>query len=220
MNYSGWTVVLGVSLAIASGSWADWSQFRGPGGNAVTEDAAPQTWSAEENLVWRAELPGLGTSSPIVVGDQVLVTCYSGYGQSAEMPGKQENLVRHVISVNRQDGRQQWQVTVPADTPESVYGGGNNGWHGYSSSTPVSDGTHVYVFFGRSGVFAFDLQGQQRWRSTVGTGVTGWGSGASPVLFGDLLIVNASVESRSLVALDKKDGQVKWRVEGIKGCWN
>src|SRR5262249_37074596 len=72
--------------------------------------------------------------------------------------------------------------------------------HGYASSTPVCDGERLYVFFGKSGVFAFNLEGEQLWQADVGSGLNGWGSAASPVLFGDLVIVNASVESGALVA--------------------
>jgi len=76
------------------------------------------------------------------------------------------------------------------------------------------------VFFGRSGVFKFDLNGEQIWRTSVGTKTHGWGSGTSPVLYKNLVIVNASVESGSLVAIYKESGQVKWRAEGMKSSWN
>jgi hypothetical protein len=88
--------------------------------------------------------------------------------------------------------------------------------HGYASSTPASDGERLYVFFGRSGVFAFDLDGKKLWQADVGAATHGWGSAASPVLHGDLVIVNASVESESLVALDKRTGKEVWRIAGIK----
>jgi outer membrane protein assembly factor BamB len=221
----------------------DWAQFRGPGGNGVSEAAdVPSTWSATEGVVWRTPLPGLGASSPIVVGQRVLVTCYSGYAETIESAGKLENLVRHVVCMDTKSGQLLWHHTVAADQPESKYEGGNNTWHGYSASTPASDGVNVYAFLGKSGVHAYRLDGTPLWHTSVGDGVTGWGSGASPVLCNDLLVVNASVESRSLVALDKSTGQEKWRVDrkslsadfdqtslaseekwrtqGIRGCWN
>src|SRR5262249_28142432 len=92
--------------------------------------------------------------------------------------------------------------------------------HGYASSTPVSDGKTVYVFFGVSGVHAFDLDGKPRWDASVGKGTNGWGSGTAPILYKDLLIVNASVESGALVALDKNTGKEKWRAEGISESWS
>jgi outer membrane protein assembly factor BamB len=84
----------------------------------------------------------------------------------------------------------------------------------------VADEVRVYVFFGKSGVFAFDHNGRQLWQADVGAKAVGWGSGASPVLYKDLVIVNASVESESLVALDKKTGKEVWRAGGIKESWN
>jgi outer membrane protein assembly factor BamB len=104
--------------------------------------------------------------------------------------------------------------------PESAYKGGNNSWHGYSSSTPTTDGTHLYVFFGKSGVYCLDLDGKQVWHAEVGSNTRGWGSSNSPVLFNDLLIINASVESGKIVALDKKSGEQVWESKKLKGSWN
>ena len=79
------TVALVLSL-IASCAWAeDWIQFRGPGGNGASKEVGlPTKWTSKENVAWRTELPGLGTSSPIVVGQKVFVTCYSGYAESVD----------------------------------------------------------------------------------------------------------------------------------------
>ncbi|MFQ3651841.1 MAG: PQQ-binding-like beta-propeller repeat protein, partial [Gemmataceae bacterium] len=92
--------------------------------------------------------------------------------------------------------------------------------HGYATSTPACDGQRLYVFFGKSGVFAFDLTGKQLWKAKVGDHHHSWGSAASPVLYKDLVIINACVESESLIALDKNTGKEKWRVKGIKESWN
>ena len=103
--------------------------------------------------------------------------------------------------------------------PEHKYEG-EGSYHGYAASTPVSDGERLYVFFGKSGVFCFDLDGQQLWQSSVGEGTNGWGSGCSPVLFDKLLLVNASIESGSLVALDKLTGKEEWKAGGVRSAWN
>lgn len=94
--------------------------------------------------------------------------------------------------------------------------------HGYASATPVTDGNAVYVFFGKSGVFKYTLDGKQLWRSSVGTGIDqhNWGSGASPILHDNLVIVNASAESESIRALDAETGQEVWRVDGIVDSWS
>jgi outer membrane protein assembly factor BamB len=87
--------------------------------------------------------------------------------------------------------------------------------HGYSSSTPVTDGERVYVFFGKTGALAFDLDGKQLWKVNLGKQSSNrrWGSGASPVLYKDWVIVNAAEESRSVRVLDKLTGKEIWKAE-------
>jgi outer membrane protein assembly factor BamB len=196
-------------------------QFRGPGGLGVSDDKGiPEKWSETENVVWKTRLPGPGTSSPITVGDAIFVTCYSGYAESTSDPGDQKNLMRHVVCLDRKSGAIRWTKDLKPELPESVYKGGNDGQHGYASSTPVSDGKNLFVFFGKSGVFCFDLTGKQLWSHSVGTRTTGWGSATSPLLFNDLVIVNASVECGALVALDKADGSEAWKLPGISSAWS
>src|SRR5262249_45358543 len=77
-----------------------------------------------------------------------------------------------------------------------------------------------YVFFGKSGVFAYDFQGKQVWHADVGNRIDKWGAATSPVLYKDLVIVNASVESGALISLHKKDGKVAWKCPGISRAWN
>src|SRR5262249_2021132 len=112
-----------------------------------------------------------------------------------------------------------WSKKFDPVLPEHAYQG-EGAYHGYSSSTPTSDGERLYVFFGKSGVYCFDLDGKQLWQVSVGKGINGWGSGASPLLYKNFLIVNASVESGVVVALDKKTGKEKWRAAGIQSAWN
>jgi outer membrane protein assembly factor BamB len=92
--------------------------------------------------------------------------------------------------------------------------------HGYASSTPLVDSDRLYVFLGKSGVFAFTHEGKQLWQADVGDKVHGWGSASSPVLYQDLVIINAAVESESLVALNKETGKQVWRTGGMKESWN
>jgi outer membrane protein assembly factor BamB len=210
-----------VLLAAIINTGADWTQFRGPGGSGISaETGLPTTWSSKENIVWRTKLPGPGTSSPIVVGKRLYLTCYSGYGLE---PGKGEmdNLMRHLVCIDRAKGEILWTKDFKPTLPESKYGpGGNESQHGYSSSTPASDGKRLYVFFGKSGVYCLDLDGKEIWHTDVGTGTHGWGSSNSPVLYKDVVIVNAFIESGSLVALDKNTGKEAWRAKGIREAWN
>jgi outer membrane protein assembly factor BamB len=211
--------ILLVALVPIGVSAADWLQFRGPNFGIAPDKNTPLKWSATDNIAWKTEMPGPGASSPIVVGNRVFVTCYSGYGLSKDEPGDQKNLKRHLVCVDRLKGKILWMRTVPADPPEPRYVSYLS-LHGYASSTPVSDGKSVYAFFGKSGVFAFDLEGKQLWTKSVGTGTYYWGVGLSPILYKDMLIINASTESKSLIALDKASGKEIWKTEGIEESWS
>jgi outer membrane protein assembly factor BamB len=156
----------------------------------------------------------------MVVGNRVYVTCYSGYGLE---PGKGDmsELRRHLLCLDRATGAMRWTKDFKPLLPESKYGpGGNDSQHGYASSTPASDGKNLYLFFGKSGVYCLDLDGNELWHADVGQGTHGWGSSNSPVLHQNLVIINASIESGSLVALDKNTGKEVWRAKGIRSSWN
>jgi outer membrane protein assembly factor BamB len=203
---------------------ADWPRFRGPNGSATCDATGlPVTWSETENIAWRTVLPGPGSSSPIVTGGKVFVTCYSGYGLDRSGGGDMTKLQRDLMCVDATDGRILWTRSVPAVLPEDRYGG-MLAEHGYASSTPATDGERVYVFYGKSGVLAYDLAGEELWRADVGKdlAIMSWGSGASLMLHKDMVIVNANAESQSIVALDKLTGEQKWKSEtkGYEGSWS
>ena len=170
-------------------------------------------------MLWKAPLTGAGTSSPVILGDKVYLTCYSGYAQSIDTPGEMNSLMRHVVCVDRASGALRWTKDFQPLLPESVYEGGNNTRHGYASSTPTTDGQRLYVFFGKSGVYALDLDGNIVWQADVGSNTNDWGSASSPVIYKDLLIVNASVESASLVALNRETGTIVWKTPEINETW-
>jgi outer membrane protein assembly factor BamB len=193
----------------------DWTRFRGPNGSGLaTGELSASSWTDTENMRWKTELPGFGSSSPIIVGDQVIVTCYSGYGLDAEAPGDMNDLKRHVLSFDRTTGKKLWQVDL-ANTEEEDEYKGFIAEHGYSSSTPTSDGQHLFCFFGKAGVYAFDLEGNQLWNTQVGnfSDPAKWGDGSSPILHDDLVIINAGIVGHALLALNKADGSVAWKVE-------
>jgi hypothetical protein len=194
----------------------DWAQFRGPGGHGRSTTSGPVAWSRDENIVWKAELPGAGASTPIVVGDRIFLTSYSGYAVPKEEPGDLDQLVRHLLCVDLKTGKLLWDKQVEARLPEPE----RIRDHGYAANSVVADPQRVFAFFGKSGVFAFDHSGRQLWRAEVGDGTNGWGTAASPVLFGNVVIVNASVESQSLVALDQKTGKEVWRAKGMRESWS
>ncbi len=216
-----YAAVFVISCVVSVTCGADWTQFRGREGSGVsTETGVPLSWSDQDNIAWKTRLPGAGTSSPIVLGNRIYLTCYSGYGLDASDPGDMNRLVRNVVCLHRDRGTIDWSRPFAPRLPESKYSGGTNAKHGYSSSTLTTDGTHLFTFFGKSGVYCLDLEGNEIWHTTVGDDTRGWGSANSPVLYKNLVIVNASVESKTLVALDKTTGREAWRAGGMRSSWN
>lgn len=188
----------------------DWLAFRGTDGSASSESPVPIEWD-EDAVTWRMELPGRGSSSPIVLGDSIYVTCWSGYALDTAAPGNPGDLKRHLLRVDRRTGEILWTVTLDRAANEDPYEG-RMANHGFASGTPVSDGGRLYVFFGKAGMFAFDLDGNQLWHSEVGSSSSQWntGSGSSPTLWKDRLFINASDESEAILALDAATGEQLW----------
>lgn len=196
------------------------SRFRGPEMSGSYPAAAnlPAQWS-DKNVVWKVDLPGHGSSSPAIYEGNIYLTAYTGYGIDEKNPGEQSNLKRHLFCIEASSGKQLWTVEADATTPETKYQG-FQALHGYATSTPTVDETGVYVFFGRNGVSKYTHQGKPVWNTSVGEKTHGWGSATSPVLAGDLVIVNASVESGALVGLNKETGAEVWKTPGVKASWN
>ena len=213
MNVTRWLIMTLVVACVTQVDAKDWVGFRGASTQGRTSETyLPLTWSDTQNVRWKKALPGFGSSSPIVVRGRVFVTCYSGYGLDKENPGDPNLLERHVMCFKASNGQLLWERAFKAVQPELPYKGMLRE-HGYAASTPVSDSQNVYFFLGKNGVLAFDLNGKQLWQEGVGTGSDGkkWGSAASPVLYEDLLIVNAWDESKQLVALNKFTGDPVWK---------
>ena len=191
---------------------ADWPRFHGAGGNGVASAAVPTQWGDEENIAWKAALPGVGASSPVIVAGKLFLTASEGGS---------DDVKRHVLCFDAATGTPVWDKTVESDLPEQDR---IREEHGYASATPVATpvatASRLFVFFGKSGVFAFDHSGKQLWNTKVGSQLNGWGSAASLTLHGTNVLVNASVESQSLVALDGDTGKEVWRAEGIKDSWH
>lgn len=195
---------------------ADWPRFRGPEGNGVVNARPPVEWSDEKNIAWKVPLPGPGASSPVTFGDRIYITCYTGFFVPDQPEGSPEDLKRHLLAMRLSDGKILWDQAVAAKLPEEP----RIRDHGFAASSAAVDADRVYVFFGKSGAMAFDHDGKQLWHADVGSKTHNWGSAASPVLYKDLVFINASVESESLVALDRKTGEEKWRAPKIREAWN
>lgn len=210
--------------AAPAGAEHNWPQWRGPLGSGLAPNADPPLeWSESKNVRWKTALPGRGHSTPIVWGERVFLTAAVPYGEAlpprpSTAPGNHDNLpVTHrqrfvALAIDRADGSIVWQRTLKEALPRE------QGHHTASlaSSSPVTDGERLFAFFGSFGLYCLDLDGEPIWHKDFGPmqSLHGHGEGASPALFGDRLIVNWDHEGRSfVVALDKRTGDERWKVE-------
>jgi outer membrane protein assembly factor BamB len=238
-------VIVSATLYLGAALAADWPGYRGPKGNGVSDEKDLSLPAGKDSLLWKIKLPGPGASGPIAVGDKLFVTCYTGYGTAVTGgmgkggfgkgfgkggfgPGggkpdpadlaAQKKLRLVLLCLDSKKGDVLWQKDVEPKLPENTFGGMIRE-HGYATSTPATDGERIYVFFGKTGVIAFDLDGKQLWHADVGAGLNFFGMAASPLLYKDQVIVNASIESGALIGLNKKSGKEIWRTKNIGQCW-
>ena len=201
----------------------NWPQWRGPLASGVAPQANPPLhWSETNHVRWKIPLPGKGHSSPIVFGDAVFVTAAVPVGEAQKpvydsAPGVHDSVPvthRHqfvVLALSRRDGKVLWQKVLREEFPHE--GGHTTG--SLASNSPVTDGEHLYVFFGSRGLYGLDLNGELKWSKDLGRMQTlhAHGEGSSPVLYGDALIVCWDHEGDSfLYAFDKRTGKERWKV--------
>lgn len=189
-----------VALAVIAGtSNADhnWPGWRGPKHNGhTTEQGLPVKWDAT-SVTWKTPLKGEGQSSPVIWGDRIFLTASQNRGAK-----------RLVICINRNDGQILWEKVAWTGTPEPSHR--MNGW---ASSTCATDGKHVYAFFGHGGgLYCYTLDGSLVWNKNLGGFAGPWGTAASPLLYGDLVIQNCDADANAYIAaFDKKTGEQKWK---------
>ena len=213
----------------------NWHQWRGPLANGLAPKGDPPVkWSESTNIKWKVAIPGIGSATPIVWGNQIFVVSaiktdrkpkeIAGKAQPGERPGgrrrfggfrmstpKPTTLYQFVIHcLDRATGKTLWQKVAIEEVPHE----GHHPSHGYASASPITDGQHLYVSFGSRGVFCFDLKGNFKWRRDFGDMriKVGFGEGTSPALHGDSLIVNWDHEGASFItSLNAKTGKEIWR---------
>jgi len=193
----------------------------------VVDDAnLPVNWSRTENVAWAAEIPGRGWSSPIVVGNLVIVTtvissveqetAQGGLYFGGERPPPTDSHRWVTVGVDWASGAIRWQTDVHSGVPPR----GRHLKNSFASETPVSDGERIYAYFGNVGVFALDLRGNVLWEKRFEPARTryGWGTAASPVLYDDrLYILNDNDETSFMVVLDAATGDEIWRIDREEG---
>lgn len=206
--------------AVSNGD--DWAKFRGPGANGLPANlnqGLPTNWSDTENLLWKTPLPGIGASSPVLYQGKLYVTSHDGYGQSKDNPGDMTKLVRKLLCIDAQSGKVEWSVEQPSTAKQEDFASFTL-LHGYASGTPYVDDSGIYVFYGTTGAAAYEFNGKLRWVTNCGSGTHVFGTSNSPVVYKNVVIINASVESGNLIGLDSKTGQEIWRAKGMDASWN
>lgn len=199
-----------------------WPQWRGPLGTGAAPHADPPIeWSETKNIRWKAPLPGKGHSTPVIWGDRIFLTTAIPYGETlppkhSTAPGTHDGVPvtqRHefaVLAVNRRNGKILWQKTVFKKLPHE--GGHYTG--SLASNSAVTDGQHVYAFFGSHGLYCLDMNGNIKWQKQFGEMQTkhGHGESSSPVLHDDLVFINWDHDGPCfVVAFDKRTGDQKWK---------
>jgi outer membrane protein assembly factor BamB len=188
----------------------NWPQFRGPSGDGVSHETnLPVSWSASSNIRWKTALPGPGHSSPVVWGDRIFLTAFRPDTSTLRFLGTNRGQLL-VLCLHRDTGKIIWEREVKADSIEKVHPTNSP-----ASPTPVTDGKLVYVYFGSVGVTAFDFNGNRAWEVRIEPFPTIWGSGSSPILYGNLLLVSSEsdgVGGDFLLALDKSSGKTVWKM--------
>jgi outer membrane protein assembly factor BamB len=228
-------VLLIVAGLVPAQSWTTW---RGPDGLAVARDANPPTeWSEKKNVRWKTELPGKGSSSPVVWKDRIYVTCALETERVGEPTGRSSRRSRRgrgagrfgspafpthyfeflVIAVDRGTGKIVWRVKVADEIPHEGKGHKDSS---YAAPSPITDGERVYAHFGSRGLYCLDLNGKILWSKKLGrmSTIFKFGEGSTPVLHGETLVVNWDHEGDSfVVALDRKTGKETWRAPRRQG---
>jgi len=220
------TAVVILSGVLAVALWIplvaeDWPTFRGRNGGVSADDPAlPDAWSATENVLWRAEVPGVGWGSPVITGDHIFLTSVVNAQQEAPKPGLYIGdwaapTTPHrwmAYDIDARTGEVRWEREVHNAPPSLAKHLKNS----YASETAVTDGERVVFYFGNLGLYAFDMEGTPLWSKPIGPFPTrnSWGTGASPVMHGDrLFLVNDNDEHSFLAAIDVRTGEELWRVD-------
>jgi outer membrane protein assembly factor BamB len=195
-----------------------WPQWRGPHGTGVSRTATPPTeWSESKNVRWKVEIPGRGSSTPVVWGDRlyVLTAVPTGIsGDATHAPRGGQPLVPHkfvVMALDRKTGKVVWERVAKEQAPHEASHPDNGTW---ASASAVTDGEHVIASFDSFGYYAYDLNGKLVWEKDLGDKRmrNTFGEGSTPALYGNRLVVQWDHQGQSFIAaFDKRTGQEIWR---------
>jgi outer membrane protein assembly factor BamB len=218
-------------LPVGSAAAADsnWPQWRGPESQGVSMDKdLPAEWSSSKNVRWKTAIAGRGHSSPIIWGKRVFLTTAI---EGAVVPGAKAATHKvdgkdwvhpdsvgadrkhtfKVIALDRDTGKILWEQTAWEGTPYDD----RHRKSSFAASTPATDGRYVYAYFGTEGLYCYDFEGKLVWKATLGKlGTSGMGTGTSPVLYENLVILQCDEEdglNSFIIGLDRKTGKEVWK---------
>ena len=222
-------VVLCLSIPLTTNA-QNWPSFRGPNASGVAEGTKPPiTWNVEttQNVLWKTAIPGLSHASPIVWGNRIyVITAISsdskvGFIAKDKGIGLANDDVKHtwrIYSIDKQTGRVIWDKTAYDGVPRAK----RHVKATQANSTPVTDGRYVVALFGSEGLASYDTNGKLLWKQDLGVlnpglwddKASSWGHASSPIIFRDLVIIQADGHKQSFIAaFNLKDGKQAWRVE-------
>lgn len=222
--------MVGYVLMMSTGwvSAQNWPGWRGDGRGVSTEKNLPLKWAEGENVKWKTPIPGAGHSSPIIWGNRIFVTTavaedpnvetFRGgvyMGGNRSKPDKSGYAYR-VLCLDADRGSILWSKVAVTQHPKTRRHTKNT----YASETPVTDGKYVFASFGSMGLYCLDFAGNVIWQHDLGLlrGRRGWGTGASPILFQNTVMVNCDSDDDSyMIALDKTTGDTVWRTGREEG---
>ena len=195
-----------VCLGVSTVSAEDWPGWRGPQRNGISTDGrVPVTWSPTKNIAWKTPIVGSGISNPIVWGERVFLTASDGK--------RLANL--HVLCLDRDTGRERWHARLWGSLPTRFHGSKSS----MASPSPVTDGRHVWAFFGTGDVFCLEADGGGLvWHRSLageyGVFENRFAASSSPLLFQDMLLMQVDHYGDSyLVSLDQRTGGNRWKVD-------
>jgi len=223
-------ILLVVFLSSITVNAQNWPSFRGPNASGVAEGANPPiTWDIEksQNVLWKTNIPGLSHSSPIVWGNNIFVITAVSSEAKPTFKAKDRGIglanddVSHtwmIFALDKRNGRVLWTEKAYEGVPRAK----RHVKATQANSTPVTDGRYVVALFGSEGLACYDLKGKLQWKQDLGVLNPGlwddkessWGHASSPIIYRDLVIVQADGHKQSFVAaFNLKDGKQAWRVE-------
>ena len=194
-----------------------WSQWRGPEATGVSPAGDPPVeWSEGKNIRWKVAIPGKGHASPIVWDQTIFVA--TAIPTDRENPVVGEGQIKptqvlkfDLLALDRKTGKVLWQRTTREQGPHE----GTHGHNTWASASPVTDGEHVFAYFGSFGLYCLDMKGNPVWEKDLGdmTVRLHFGEGSSPLLYGNKIVIIWDHQGESfIVALDKRTGDELWRV--------